>query len=1117
MIHFLPSGERASRSRPSPGDSVANLNRENGPDSVAAGSIPEAVFALNGEFWTIGYRGRTFLLKASKGLSYIHRLLDREGEECHALELLSGDSGYIAESATPERFTSDPTLTIGRAGDAGEMLDGKAKQDYRRKLVELREELEDARELGNDERAAEIESEIDFLAREISRAVGLGGRDRRAGSVAERARLNVTRAIKSALQRISEHDRELGGWLDRSIHTGSFCSFVDQEQIRIKWQLTRKSNESELKPTESAPFRYKPPPSLLQIARGSNSFVGRDKERDLLRRSLDMTKAGRGSFVTIAGAPGIGKTRLAGEIGAEASGQGFLTLAGACYDRDDSAPFNPFVEILDSVRVQIPSEEALHDIIGEASGELGRLVPQLRRDSADIPTTGDLSAEQSRRLLLTAFVEFLKRLAESAPVLLIIDDLQWADEGTYSLLNHIARSVSTTSVLIVGTYRDNESDRSDGLSAMLETCTRLHVLEQISLSGLTKELTVELIAALGRKIPSNDVTELIYSSSEGNPFFVEELLRHLIERGMVVDSGGHLRLGLALDSLDIPGSLRIVVGRRLARLGRETRKVLDTAAVIGRSFTFDLLEAGTGVGADRLLDFLEEAEKSGLISSTFEYPQARFQFSHDLIRQCVLADLFIPRRQRLHLRIANAIQILEPRSLDSRISDLAYHMWNAGSAADPVKTIGCLRKAAEKARDQSAYDAALLDLRNALVLVGTLPDSAQLELDLNIEFLQVVRITNRWTTTEAGTRYSRARELCETLQSSSMYDLLQGSALFHLGRAELDLTKDYADRMLELADSSSKHEWAIAANYFLGHALCCRGNFVEAHEHLSEAVRLQNATPGPITPAGGVLKCYSLGIDAMALWMLGYPERAISAAEEGVRFAQQEENPYDMALALTNLHIVTLFRREFAKAREIAERALSIINENHFEWLRTSMVWSLYVSQILGSEGIHIDKAIAAFDTYFATEAKLYKATNCMVLAECYGVFDQPEQGLEMIDKALSSMVETNERMTEAETWRVKGDLTLRLAAKAKRAAHRLDSTREEAESCFRSAIAIARRQNSKIWELRASVSLAELLRRWNRESEAKETLNEIYSWFSEGLDTPDLHQAQTILKTLSA
>jgi tetratricopeptide (TPR) repeat protein len=1102
------------------GDPVANLNREDRTGPAAAGSMPEAIFSLNGEFWTIGYSGHTFPLKTSKGLTYIHRLLQQPGQECHSLDLLSGsDSGYIAESANLERFSTDSTLSIGTLGDSGEMLDGKAKQDYRRRLLELRQELEDARELGNDERASRIESEIDFLAREISRAVGLGGRDRRAGSAAERARVNISRAIKSALEKISEYDSKLGEWLDRSIRTGSFCSFEEHEPL-IKWQFSGETNQSEPKPAEIAAFQFRPPPRLLQITRDRTTFVGREKERDVLRRCLDLAQAGRGSIAMVSGVPGIGKTRLAGEIGTEASEKGFLTLAGACYEGDGSVPFNPFIEILESALGQTPSEEAFRRIVGDASRELGRLVPQLRRNSGDVPASGDLSAEQSRRLLLTAFVEFLGRMANTVPVLLVIDDLQWGDEGTFSLLTQIARSVSAMPVLVIGTHRDSESDRSDGLAAMLEGCTRLHVLEQIGLPNLTEAATVEMIAAFGRQMPSTEVTNLIYTGSEGNPFFVEELLRHLVEHGKIIDSGGKLRLGLSIDALDVPGSLRLVIGRRLARLSRETRKMLDTAAVIGRSFTFDFLEAGTEMETDKLLDFLEEAEESGLISSTFEYPQARFQFSHDLIRQCVLKDLFVPRRQRLHLRMAYAIEAIDSQPLEARINDLAYHFWHAGSVAEPLKTIGYLRKAAEKARGQSAYDAALSHLRNALELVGQIPETAErakLELELNIEFIQVVGITNSWTTTEAGMRYARARELCKTLegQGARMYDLLQGSALFHLGRAELDVTHDYAHRMLELAESSSNAEWAIPANYFLGHASCCRGNFREAHNRLSEAVRLQNAMPGSVSASGGLVKCFCLGIDAIALWMLGYPESSNRAAEEGLRFAQAEENPYDTALALINLHIVTLFRREFIKAREVAERALRIIDEGKFEWLRTSIVWSLYVCQILGNEQTKIDQTKEALGSYLASEARLYKATNCAVLAECYGVLNQPELGLSMIDQAVSCMLETNERMTEAETWRVKGDLTLRLAAKGGRPGEHL-GFREEAETCFRKAIETARGQNAKIWELRATVSLAHLLERSERKPEAQESLAEIYGWFSEGLDTPDLQQARELLESLS-
>jgi predicted oxidoreductase (fatty acid repression mutant protein) len=267
--------------------------------------------------------------------------------------------------------------------------------------------------------------------------------------------------------------------------------------------------------------------------------------------------------------------------------------------------------------------------------------------------------------------------------------------------------------------------------------------------------------------------------------------------------------------------------------------------------------------------------------------------------------------------------------------------------------------------------------------------------------------------------------------------------------------------------------------------------------------------------AGKSAKVSALGIDAIALWMLGFPDTAISSAEEGVRVAQESRNSYDSAFALINLHIVTLFRREYAKAREVAEHALRIIEEKHFEWLRTSIVWSLYACQVLGAERTGIDQVKTAFDAYFASEAKLYRPMNCTVLAECWGVLNQPALGLSMIDQAVSGTLETDQRMAEPETWRVKGELVLRLPSE-NLGPKGLDSHAEEAEGCFRKAIATARARKSKTWELRATVSLARLLQRSQKTAEVRESLAEVYGWFTEGLETPDLKQAQILLAQLS-
>jgi hypothetical protein len=214
---------------------------ESGPD---ARSAQLGIFARTGEYWTISFAGAGFSLKDIKGFHYIERLLKHPGEEFHVLDLVS-DSGTRKNSEIDTTSVlREPTLSISRLGDSGEMLDARAKQEYKHRLAELREEFEELRERGAHERAAKVESEIEILERELVRAVGLGGRDRRAGSAAERARLNVTRLIRTGLQKISEHNRTLGELLDRSIKTGSFCSYFPDPRTLISWRFFIRTNRA---------------------------------------------------------------------------------------------------------------------------------------------------------------------------------------------------------------------------------------------------------------------------------------------------------------------------------------------------------------------------------------------------------------------------------------------------------------------------------------------------------------------------------------------------------------------------------------------------------------------------------------------------------------------------------------------------------------------------------------------------------------------------------------------------------------------------------------------------------------------------------------------------------
>ncbi|MGA9725227.1 MAG: AAA family ATPase, partial [Candidatus Binatus sp.] len=910
--------------------------RRSHPRSQSGATAQVGILACGGEYWTLGYADARFSLKDIKGLGYIQRLLQHPGEEFHSLDLLNGpDASAAAELGSADK-PSPPGGTvvgIGRLGAASEILDAKAKREYQRRIAELREELEDLRERGDEARAARVESEMDFLLREIAGAAGLGGRERRAGSAAERARLNVTRAIKSALQKISEHNQLLSELLDRSIRTGSFSCYLANPHAPITWQFSVKGIKPSVVADATAPVFSRPETSLVQSLADRTAFVGRDAERAALRRLLERALGAEGRVVMIGGALGVGKTRIAAELAAEASQRGFLTLAGSCYDHENFLLFNPFVEILESVMAQSPSQGAFRTALGNEASEMARLMPQLRRLFPDIPPPLDLSPEQSRRMLFNAVVELLGRIAASGPILLLFEDLHWADEGTLSLLNHIARSISNIPALIVGTFRDNEIESAGLLAQTLDDLLRIHMLERISLRGLSQDAVAEMIRALSGEVPPQAVVDLIYAGSEGNPFFVEELYRHLVERGKLMDSSGKFRVDKSLAEIDVPQSLRLAVGRRLARLSSETRKILGTAAVIGRSFSFELLESSTNMDADSLLDHVEEAEKAGLIYSTLGYPEASFQFSHEIIRQAVLGDLSATRRQRLHLNVASGIERIHANSLEERAGDLAHHLWQAGRAADGDKTVAYLALAARQALKQSAYEGALRYFQNALEMLKELPQSqerAHRELDVQIDYGVAILATKGWYAPEMGSAYRRARELCQSLNDDPrLFSVVFGLWSFHLVRGEHQMADSYADEMIGLAPRLQNDGMRVQADWASGCSRFFRGQFAEAHASLERGRALYDPRKhATLAFQFGQDPCVScLCFDAMTLWMLGYPDQAEKKGREAIALARRLGYPFTLVWCLTMIGKYYTMRRDYRAAEKVITEGLELTKE----------------------------------------------------------------------------------------------------------------------------------------------------------------------------------------------
>ena len=705
----------------------------------SARAAHKGTFRKEGEYWTVGYDQKSLRFKDSKGLRYLAHLLRHPTVEFHVLDLSGGIAGQRDDTETSQSARLPGSneelktggIFIGGLGDAGEMLDDQAKAAYRRRLSDLREELEEAKELGNVDRAEQAEAEIDALTRELSRAVGLGGRNRKAASASERARQSTTKTIKAVLERIAQSDSALGSILAQSIRTGTFCSYQPDVAFPIAWEFAAPNAASiieEAHPApggDPAPARAEPltdqaqaaPPVVLEVSPFSlaerTAFVGRETEQRTIRAALDRALSGHGSLIMLAGGPGVGKTRLAMEMADYAWRVGFRCAIGHCYESDEPYPFLPFVELIENNLAQATSLDNFRRHLGDNAPELAQIAPSLRRVFPDIPQPLDLPPAQRRRYLFQSVSEMLARATRTHSQVRILEDLHWADESSLGLLVHLTNRVAQLPVVIIGTYRDGFSENNPAFVRTLEELIRIGV-RPLKLSGLSKDAVAEMLHGLsGREAPDRLVS-LIFKESQGNPFFVEEVYRHLTEDGKILDDAGEFRTDIKIDESDVPENVRLIIGRRLERLDESEKRVLGAAAVIGRSFSFQLLSAICRIDVDELFTVMEKAQQMEVIIPSAEGPQRPFTFAHELVRQTLLAGISVPRRQHLHAAVAEAIERLGPDAFEARASDIANHLLKAESFGDGQKLVRCLKLAGNSAPKAAAFVEARQNFKSAL-------------------------------------------------------------------------------------------------------------------------------------------------------------------------------------------------------------------------------------------------------------------------------------------------------------------------------------------------------------------------------------------------------------------
>ncbi len=451
------------------------------------------------------------------------------------------------------------------------------------------------------------------------------------------------------------------------------------------------------------------PPLLTDVGR---VFVGRDAEVERLGQLWKEAVAGERRVALLAGEPGVGKTRLAAELAAQVYEQGAIVLAGRC-DEDLGVPYQPFVEGLRHYVDHAPEVR-----LGRYGGELVRLVPELAERGSDLAPPIRSDPETERYRLFDAVAAWLASADE--PLLLVLDDLGWAAKPTLLLLRHIVRS-PIRHLLVLGTYRDTELTHDHPLVEVIADLRREAGVERFSLSGLD-DLGVAAILeqTAGRALDEAGVAlaRAIYEETEGNPFFVREVLRHLAETGAVEQREGGWATVVAVEQLSIPEGVRDVVGRRLSRLSSDTNQALRVAAVVGSEFEVGVAQAAVGLGEEALLTALEEAAGARLVT---EASSTRYRFSHALVRATLYDSLTAARQVALHRRVAEAIEAVHEGALDDHLPALAHHWARASTpAADAARAVDYARRAGDRALSQLANDEAAAYYQQALELLSAL-------------------------------------------------------------------------------------------------------------------------------------------------------------------------------------------------------------------------------------------------------------------------------------------------------------------------------------------------------------------------------------------------------------
>ncbi len=649
------------------------------------------------------------------------------------------------------------------------------------------------------------------------------------------------------------------------------------------------------------------PPSLLATA--VVDFIGREAELGQMQDVWQRAKEGRHQLVLVAGEPGIGKTRLSLEFARSRAAEGTTVLMGYS-DEENLVPYQPFVECLSWYFRHCPEADLRGQLAAISGGELAPFVPELRNRIPDLPSPLPMDAEGQRYRLFEAVAGMLAVASRARPMLLLFDDLHWADRPTLLLLRHVMRSASMASIAIVATYRESELDRTHPLAEMLITLRRERAITRLALRGLKITQVKALVnSVVGPNAPSQ-LSQMVMDSTDGNPFFATEMLQHLKETGAIARVSGMTGRTIEIGDLGLSEGIKEVIGQRLSRLSDACNRLLSIASVIGREFDATLLEAIADLPGSEPLDAIEEATRAQLVSESQEV-SGRFEFMHALIRETLYSELSSPRRVRLHRRVADAIERLTQNMPNPPLAELAYHFSQAASAGAVDKVVDYATRAGDRAADGLAHEQAvrLFDLAlHSLELRPTGPETELRRVDLHTRRASSFGALGQWTL--------EVRELEAALHHLDPQHIERRCELvLALARAwflllDVRPVEQYATEALQLAERLQRADLAANAIAWLARCRQATGDLGAAIDMDRRAI---SRAPGVMTAA------HTMG--PLTLYLAGRSTEALTLAAVAADSARSSRDTTFIMYSLTHLGLNLAAVGRYAEATKVFHEA----------------------------------------------------------------------------------------------------------------------------------------------------------------------------------------------------